>query len=98
MLRPANAPSGRCAAAVAHDVELPGFDGILGAEPLAPAPFQGIHLGKTVIHHLACQTGTGAFIGSGAVQNVFLVLGVVSHPFAVGIGLDMGGTFYFKFR
>ncbi len=78
--------------------ELPGFDGILGAKPFAPAPLQGIHLGETVIYHFVCQTGTGGFIGSGTVQNVFFVFWVCSHPIPVGTGFYVSGAFDFEFR
>ena len=71
---------------------------ILGAEPFAPAALEGIHLRETVIHHFACQTGTGVFVGSGAVQHIFFIFGQTARPVRIVFGFDVGGALDFELR
>jgi len=56
------------------------FNRIFCTIPLAPTAFKGIHICVTFGHQFPCQTGTGAFIRSGAVQNQCLVFRVIPGP------------------
>ena len=49
------------------------FDGILSLAPLIPATLQGEHPRKAPETQLPCRTDTGAFVGSGAVEDDFPV-------------------------
>ena len=77
---------------------LSGLYRIFGAEPFAPTALEGVHLGVSVGHHFTCQTGTGGFVGSGAVENIFLGLGVVADPLGVGFGIGVPRALNFEFR
>ncbi len=74
------------------------FDRVLGPEPFPPAAFQGVHILVAVSHHLACQTGTRGFIGSGAVDDVFFIFGVIARPVGIFAGSHVGGAFDFELR
>jgi hypothetical protein len=52
-----------------------GSHGETGLRPGRHPAFQGFDLGKPLLLILSCQTGRGVFVGSGAIENNFLVFG-----------------------
>ena len=64
-----------------HQVILFLINRIFRAKPFAPSAFEGIDFRIALVYQLLCQTGTGVFIRSGAIQNEGLVLGVCLRPF-----------------
>ncbi len=49
------------------------FYRIFRPEPIPPSTFQGVNITVTHGNQLTCQTGTGCFVGSGAIENQGLV-------------------------
>jgi len=70
------------------------FHRVARAFPCVPAALQNGYVRVTVRYHLPCQTGTGVFVRSGAVEDDGLAFGIGRCPFVIGRGVGMDGSLY----
>jgi hypothetical protein len=70
------------------------FHRIARAFPCVPAALQNGYVRVAVRYHFPCQTGTGVFVRSGAVEDDGLAFGIGRCPFVIGCGVGMDGSLY----
>ena len=74
------------------------FYWILCSKPFTPSAFEGEDIAVTIGHQLACQTGTGAFVRSGAIQNQGFILGICCGPIVKFSRVGPDSPLDFEFR
>ncbi len=67
-------------------------------EPFTPTTFKRQHIVEPFFFHLLCHTGTGRFVGSGAIGDKAFVFGVLGYPLVEVRRLGPYRTFDFELR
>ena len=69
---------------------------VTGLLPFLPAAFESIDLRISHVHQLLCHTGTGAFTGSGTVEDKGLILRILVAQDSIASGSSRTAPLIFK--